>query len=221
MPEPRTSGAQRDRSTAILAHEIRGSLTAISGYAELLARPLSEEDRERALIGIQRAVRRIDALLSTSASSEPAGPAKERLSLDAVAERVVADARAISGRDIALDAQGGADAVGSSDALERALANLVDNALKYSPADSEVVVRVTQEGERVLLQVLDRGPGVPEIDADRIFEPFERAPGVSAPGTGLGLTVVRSVAEAHQGEVWVAPRPGGGSEFTIALPAAG
>lgn len=201
---------------AILAHEIRGALTVIGGYAELLQRPLSAQDRERALAGIGRATRRIDALLG-STSEMTAAAEFERLDLGAIAERVVSDQAALSGRAIRLEAPQPVFARGVEDAVERALGNLVDNALKYSTLNSEVLVQVASDGEKAVIRVLDRGPGIPEADAEKVFEPFERI-GDAVQGTGLGLTVVRSVAESHGGTAEVQDRPGGGSIFTLSLP---
>lgn len=215
------TGGISEKDLAILAHEVRGALTVIAGFSELLSRPLSESDRARALDGIRHATQRIDRLLGSALSGSPDG-AGEAVDVAALAERVVGEQRAASGRDIVFEhAEKVALVSGNSDALERALANLVDNALKYAPSGSEVEVRVGIEDGRVLLQVLDRGPGVSAADAERIFEPFERLSPDEAPGTGLGLTVVKGVAASHGGEASVSQRPGGGSVFTIALPVPG
>lgn len=104
----------------------------------------------------------------------------------------------------------------------RALANLLENALKYSPASSPVEVRLERTGGFLEFSVLDRGPGVDAAEVDRMFEPFHRLP--DAPpdvgGTGLGLAIARRLAEVQGGAVNHAPRPGGGSIFTLVLPAA-
>jgi signal transduction histidine kinase len=103
--------------------------------------------------------------------------------------------------------------------LRRALRNLLENARRYG--GDEVEVHVAQHQQRVEVQVADRGPGVPEAFRERIFEPFFRLPGHAERegGVGLGLALVRQIAERHGGSVRCEPREGGGSCFTLALPA--
>jgi PAS domain S-box-containing protein len=101
------------------------------------------------------------------------------------------------------------------------LYNLVDNALKYSRQDCEVEVRASQEGKTVFLEVLDRGPGLPEGEEDRLFDRFYRGPGLqesASSGIGIGLTVCRGLVEAHGGQLAASNREGGGAIFRITLP---
>ena len=103
------------------------------------------------------------------------------------------------------------------------LINLISNAMKYSPAGSPVEVALEPTRGNVVLRVSDRGPGVPQPDRVRVFEPFQRA-GLSkdaVPGVGLGLFVVRRIVEAHGGEIAIEDTPGGGAAFRVSLPAAG
>ncbi|NLU65763.1 sensor histidine kinase KdpD [Streptomyces sp. HNM0574] len=105
--------------------------------------------------------------------------------------------------------------------LERTVANVVENAVKYSPADRKVLVRASALGDRVELRVTDRGPGVPDTAKERIFEPFQRqgdAPGAS--GVGLGLAVARGFAEAMDGALEAEDTPGGGMTMVLTLRAA-
>jgi two-component system sensor histidine kinase KdpD len=101
----------------------------------------------------------------------------------------------------------------------RALVNLLENALKYS-ADTPVELEVLRTGDRLVIDVLDRGPGIRPEDTERIFEPFQRGQTASAAGTGLGLAIARRVAEAQGGSLRYHPRAGGGSLFRLELPAA-
>lgn len=103
----------------------------------------------------------------------------------------------------------------------RVLVNLVENAAKYSPGDAPIEIRAARDGETLRISVADRGPGIPPSEVDRVFEPFYRPPG-SPPdvgGAGLGLSIARRLAEAQDGHLAYAPRDGGGSRFTLTLPA--
>ena len=102
------------------------------------------------------------------------------------------------------------------------LTNLIDNAVKYSPPGGEVRVDAYANSQAVLVQVSDSGPGIASADQRLIFEKFGRVTGTDAkPGTGLGLFIARSIAEAHGGTIEVRSAPGRGATFTVALPAAG
>jgi two-component system sensor histidine kinase KdpD len=103
----------------------------------------------------------------------------------------------------------------------RVLSNLLENAMRYSPATESVELAAWRDGDMLVFSVSDRGPGVGEDDVSRIFEPFYRAT-TSAPDTGragLGLSIARTLAEIQGGSVDYAPRPGGGSVFSLRLPA--
>jgi len=107
------------------------------------------------------------------------------------------------------------------DLLARAVSNLVSNAIKYSPAGTDVTVSVRAESNGVCVEVADQGPGIPAGDLDRIFEKFYRVPRAAdadTPGTGLGLALVREVAELHGGTVTVASPAGAGSVFSLHIP---
>ena len=103
--------------------------------------------------------------------------------------------------------------------IVHALGNLIDNALKYSPAGSPIEVEVMQPGQEVQISVLDHGVGIPPGDLTNIFDKFYR---VQHPeqvtGTGLGLAISKGIVEGHRGRIWAANRPGGGTIVTIALP---
>jgi two-component system sensor histidine kinase KdpD len=99
--------------------------------------------------------------------------------------------------------------------------NLIENAAKYSPPDAPIDLSARREGSFLAFSVADRGPGVPAAERERVFEPFYRrlssAPDVG--GAGLGLSIARGIAEAQGGNVTLHDRPGGGSVFTLRVPA--
>ena len=107
------------------------------------------------------------------------------------------------------------------DAVSQIIVNLISNAEKYSNGAKEIRLELEQHGSTAELRVLDRGPGVPRGCAEKIFEKFYRANDSltnNVPGSGLGLTLARQIARAHDGDVIYEPREGGGSCFTLKLP---
>jgi len=103
--------------------------------------------------------------------------------------------------------------------IEQALVHLVENALKYSPEDSRIELRASGSPGEVLIEVSDRGPGIPPGEEQRIFEKFVRLPdGKRASGSGLGLSVCRAILRAHGGSVAAENRLGGGATFRMRLP---
>ncbi len=216
---------------AVFAHELRGALTVISGYTEMLRRPLPEDDRLAALEGIRRAIGRADTLCTEVLEARPSRTSpeqtRERVDVRSLAEQVAEEQRAACGRDIAVEATAAPIVLGDEQALARALANLVSNAVKYSPAPAPVRIAVSSEqsagaGRTAVIEVCDSGPGIPADARERVFDPFERLGRTAdTPGTGLGLTVVAGVVSAHGGATRILENPGGGTIVRIELPAAG
>lgn len=131
-------------------------------------------------------------------------------------------ARGRSGVDVEIHAPGEqVELDADAEQVERAVMNLVSNALKFTPAGGRVDIRVRDEGPTVSVSVSDTGVGIAPEHVDRLFDRFYRAPSAvreAVPGTGLGLSIVRAIAERHHGSVTVDSRPGEGSTFTLRLP---
>jgi two-component system sensor histidine kinase KdpD len=103
--------------------------------------------------------------------------------------------------------------------IERVLVNLLENALRFSPPDEPVHVRLTATRSELLIRVTDRGPGIPEGEQELIFEPFHRVPGQpDQRGAGLGLAIAKGFAEANGGRLWLESRPDQGASFVLGLP---
>jgi two-component system sensor histidine kinase KdpD len=104
--------------------------------------------------------------------------------------------------------------------VEQLFLNLLENAAKYTPPGSEIDIRATREGGTLVVDVGDRGPGIPPGDEERVFERFHRGEHTGVRGVGLGLPIARAIAQAHGGRLVAANRPGGGAVFRLTLPLA-
>jgi two-component system OmpR family sensor kinase len=124
---------------------------------------------------------------------------------------------------ISLDIPGQVAVYGVEDDLHRLVGNLVENAFIHTPSGTPVTVSVREQDDAAVLEVSDRGPGIPVDLRERVFDRFARGNGDRAPagGSGLGLAIVRAVSEAHGGSVELGDAEGGGARFTVRLPAAG
>ncbi|MDY0339943.1 MAG: ATP-binding protein [Coriobacteriia bacterium] len=217
------------RFTGDAAHEIGTPLTALQADLEL-AQDASGETHVRELLerslGHSERVGKLtrDLLALSRLESVGAVAEQQRVDLKALAEAAVdsASSRAeragvnltvpLSGEDV--------QTLGDPLALSRALGNLVDNALKFTPAGGKVEVSVGREGNSALLRVADTGLGIAEKDMSLIFERFHRARSAAAiPGSGLGLAIVKAIVDAHRGEITVSSDEAG-TVFEIRLPAA-
>lgn len=133
---------------------------------------------------------------------------------------VEADARQ-RGIDLASDVDAATRARCAPEKVERVLLNLLTNALRHTPSDGAVAVRVARDADEVLISVEDTGSGLGEEARTRMFERFWRGdPARTAPGAGLGLAIARGLVEAHGGRIWAEDRPGGGARISFTLPAA-
>ena len=211
--------------TAGVAHEINNPLEGIGNYLTLLERPdLDEAGRTRYVERVRRGFGRIrdivQDLLSFARPSLDTGRADLAAVVDAALGMATysKDLRGMQVRREGLDAP--LEAAGDAGRLEQVVLNLLLNAARAMRGQGEIVVRGTRlhgdDGEQVELEVSDRGPGIPEADLDRIFDPFFSGHG----GTGLGLSVSFGIVSAHAGRLSATNRPGGGATFTLRLPAA-
>lgn len=219
-------GSQR-ALLADAAHELNTPLAAVKLQAQL-ARRSGEATRTAALDELDRGIERathLVAQLLQMARLEPGVREREPrpLRLDILAAGVVAafSARADQrGIDLGLAPSDAAWVAGDEEDLRVLLNNLVDNALRHAPHGGRVDVQARTEGGRVRLTVDDNGPGIPEADRERATRRFVRLDGSTAPGSGLGLSIVARVVAQHGGALTLAEREGGGLSVRVELPAA-
>jgi two-component system sensor histidine kinase KdpD len=124
----------------------------------------------------------------------------------------------LRGRDVSAQIPAELLAACDSALVEQVLINLLENATKYSPPNSPIDVAAREQGSMVVIDVSDRGPGIPEADAERVFEKFHRVHEHEGGGVGLGLTICKGIVEAHGGTIRVLQREGGGATFRFTLP---
>lgn len=223
-----TAFAAQRRFAADAAHELRTPLTALGLQIQLLER--ARDDRERAAAtdrlknGVKRATRLVEQLL-TLARLEPdaAEQPVAEVALDALARSVLGDLAALAEAKpvaLALARAEPAAVKGTEDALRSLASNLVDNAIRYTPAGGRIEVRVFKVGDRAVLEVADTGPGIPLEERQRVFDRFHRVAGTEAPGSGLGLAIVKQVAGLHGAKLELAEGlDGGGLTVRVSMKA--
>jgi two-component system OmpR family sensor kinase len=223
--------ASEDRLRQFLAdasHELRTPLASIRGYAELYRMGALRDDAEteRAMSRVEDEAARmgvlVEDLLTLARLDEVAEAPHVELDLAQLASDAVDDARATAPeREIGLHVEGAVLVRGDAHQLRQVLANLLRNALVHTPAGTPIDVFVGQRGDIAELIVRDHGPGLPEGEADALFERFWRSEGGrerGRAGAGLGLAIVAAIVAAHGGRVSAADAPDGGAAFTVALP---
>lgn len=217
----RLAGAREDQDRLVqdAAHELRTPLTSLRTNASVLRRleELTPDARARLLADVDGETRELTHLVNELvelATRQHDGEEPEPVALAEVARRAAARVHRRSGRTITVDADS-TTVLGRPKGLQRAMSNLLENAVKF---DTEAAEPITVQVRAGRIQVLDRGPGISADDTGRVFDRFYRADAArSLPGSGLGLSIVREVARAHDGEVFAGSRPGGGAVvgFTI------
>jgi two-component system sensor histidine kinase KdpD len=217
----RRSDALKTALLRSVSHDLRSPLTAILASAGALAKPdlhLDTRDRAELALAIREEAERLDRVVADllDLSRLEAGAAEPHPELWA-ADELVAQALHDDGRvQVELD-EGAPPVRVDGPQVERALANLIDNALKFSPPGSPVFVRVEHGATELRIHVIDRGPGLRDGDRAHLFAPFRRGD-TRTRGAGLGLAIARGFAEVNGGAVWAQDDPTGG-HFVLALPA--
>lgn len=213
------------RFVADAAHELRTPITAVQLYTQLAQRSEDADARAGALRSVEascsRAAHLVEQLLTLARLEPEAGPLAEPLALDALAREIVvgqsaqAEAKNI---DLGLAHADAAWCVGTADDLRILLNNLVDNAIRYTPPLGQVDVSTWIWESSVELRVEDTGPGIPEAEHERVFNRFVRLASAEQQGSGLGLSIVRSIAQRHGARITLSNRPEGGLVVAIFFP---
>ena len=220
---------QMRRFTADVSHELRTPLTAIRSVGEVGLRGRRDEAGYRAIIGsmleeVDRLAGLVERLLTLSRAET--GVAKrtiEPVALRDLAESVVSDLAVLAeekSQQVVVEAHGSPRGLGDRLMLRQALMNLVDNAIKFAPADTAIVIRVVESDSHAVVDVVDRGPGIPAAAREHIFDRFFRASSEPADvaGTGLGLSIAKSAVETSGGSLTLERSDADGSTFRISLP---
>jgi signal transduction histidine kinase len=216
---------------ANVTHELKTPLTSIRMFAETLRmrRTRNEAEQQECLDVIVSETQRLSRLINTVLDFSKIERGQKQYRMAEVNVSEVAQST-LNTLKYSLEEQGFAleaeiephvRALGDADALEQAMLNLIDNAVKYSHRNKSVRIGLWTLDDRIFFRVADKGIGIPEGDQNRIFEKFYRARAGNerdTGGAGLGLTVVQHIVEAHQGKIELESKVGEGSSFTIILP---
>lgn len=208
---------QRERAfIADAAHELRTPLTALRLQVEAIDKADDVAERSRAVqqlvAGVERASRLVEQLLSLARQDPGNERAPVPVSLDRIAADVIAEMVPLADRkpvDLGMDESGTVEIRGDADSLRTLVRNLIDNAIRYTPAGGKVDVAVLRAQDAVTLQVTDTGPGIAPGDRGRVFDRFVRLGQSGTIGSGLGLAIVKAIAESHGATVTLGDGPMG------------
>ncbi|MBD2354877.1 HAMP domain-containing histidine kinase [Tolypothrix sp. FACHB-123] len=226
------SWEQERQFVSNVSHELRTPLTIVHGYLQSVLRrqnnltPTQLEALETAAVEAEHTIRLLQDLLDLArADSGYLHFSLDPCVLNDLIVEVVGMAQKYSDRQIIIEATNQTIEVKADyNRLKQVFLNLIDNAVKYSEADTPIIVKLNQQGEEAIIQVCDRGDGIPLKHQSRIFERFYRVDETrnrATGGSGLGLSIVKTLVESMGGSVTVRSRLGEGSIFTVSLPTSG
>jgi len=207
------------------SHELRGPLTVFKGNLDLLKRNLSEEDRQESLrdmwIEAERMTKIVDDLLLLAEIESGHERQQETVSLKEILEEGLNRGQQLAGnRKITIGREEDLTVKGDTHRLRQLLVNLVDNAIRYTPEGGDITLSLFQDGDCACLEVSDTGIGIEPEHLEHIFDRFyrtDKARSRAKGGIGIGLAIVKRIAEQHGGTVTVTSEPGKGTTFTVTL----
>ncbi|HEY7853845.1 MAG TPA: HAMP domain-containing sensor histidine kinase [Aquiluna sp.] len=222
---------QMRRFVSDASHELRTPLVTVRGYAELyrMGAIKNKKDLNEAMQRIEsEAIRMtglVESLLTLTRMDEIGNLKLREQDLSEIASAVVKDA-SVANPKVRFLTQSSTSAKANvdGDRIKQVLTNLVNNAGRFSPEDSEVQVAVSSSNGKHRLEVIDHGEGIPEMLRDKVFDRFYRADSSrnrETGGSGLGLAIAKSIVSAHEGQIWIEETEGGGATFVIELPTKG
>lgn len=220
---------EQDRSDFLhmLSHDLKNPLMAITGWSSLIERTIEDERSGQYVaeihVSADRMLKMINQLLDTVGKDTSVQLVREPCDLLQISKQILDDVKgAALHKNIDMDFVCEGEPyilLGDKTRLYHMVLNLVDNAIKYSPNDTCVKVKLGYSDKRIGIQVLDEGPGIPEEDLERIFNKYYRSSQTGGQsGSGLGLSAVKAIVEAHGGKVIARNRSTGGTNFEIMLP---
>jgi two-component system OmpR family sensor kinase len=222
------SALERERAfMADAAHELRTPLTALYLQLGMLARASGEAERAAAMstlsAGVQRAIHLVEQMLALARQEPRAESPRVAVRLDELAREIVAELVPLADAghiDLGVADAQPATIAGDPEALRTLLRNLVDNAVRYTPAGGRVDVTVESTVGEARLTVSDDGPGIPPEERKRVFDRFYRRAGTVPSGSGLGLAIVKAIADTHRATLSLAEGPSGeGLAVSVTFPA--
>ena len=203
-------------------HELRTPITIVRGHLELMGDDPEEQAETMALVmdELDRMSRFVDDLVVLAKVEQPDFLQLETVEVGALTEELFAKAKALGNRNWELDAAGKSRIVADRQRITQAVMNLAQNAVQHTASEDSIAIGSAISGSKVRFWVRDTGEGIAPIDQERIFERFARAANSHrrSEGAGLGLSIVRAIAEAHGGKVYVSSQLGTGSTFALIMP---
>ncbi len=210
---------ERERSfIADAAHELRTPLTALDLQVQSLRAEAAGGGHDDAIArleaGVARAARLVEQLLALAREERDGTRVREPVALADAARDAIGEMLSLADKhriDLGMGRSDAVQVAGDREALRVLIRNLLDNAIRYSPAGSQVDVSVERHDDaepRAVLVVTDGGPGIPPPERERVFDRFHRVPGTAAPGSGIGLALVRSIAAHHHAQIRLDEGPG-------------
>jgi two-component system OmpR family sensor kinase len=208
------------------AHELRTPLAALRLQAQIAERAAQEGERREALGSLKRGVERashlVQQLLTLAREEDQAAQApRAPVRLDELAREVIAEHASLAHAksiDLGMARDEPLSVDGSAAGLRTVLSNLVDNAVRYTPAGGSIDLSIVREGDDAVLEVSDSGPGIPPAERTRVFDRFYRRAGDGPEGSGLGLAIASQIVERHRGSIVLADSPKGGLRVVLRLP---
>lgn len=219
----------KDDFVHTVSHDLRSPLTAVLGYAELIQRigSLNEEQKEfvhRIQLSVQDITALINDLLDLGRIEAGFDTRRETIHLESILRYSVSNLETTmqkKNQSLELDIVSNLPPMrGNPVRIRQMFDNLIGNAVKYTPKDKKVSIKLHHEDNQIIFKVSDQGTGIPPKDQPHIFEKFYRAANISkrVAGSGLGLAIVKTIVDSHQGRIWFESKENEGSTFFVLLP---